>query len=82
MLHSKKALISYQSRQNHESSVRHKKNTDNLVKQKRKDALHGARNDQELQQQLAAIERAAMASVQTDKLKSAAPMHSTAVRQI
>lgn len=43
-------------------------NTEKLLKQKRKDALHGARDEKELQQQLAAIEKAALSAVQSDKL--------------
>jgi hypothetical protein len=43
-----------------------------MLKQKRKDALHGARDEQELKQQLAAIERAALGAVQSDRLTNPA----------
>jgi K+-transporting ATPase c subunit len=47
-------------------------NSEKLVKQKRKDALQGARDEQDLQNQLAAIERAAREAVQVDRLSSSA----------
>jgi hypothetical protein len=43
-----------------------------MLKQKRKDTLHGARDEQELKQQLAAIERAALGAVQSDRLTNPA----------
>ncbi len=43
----------------HESGVRHKMNVEAHAKEKQKEKLYGARNDSELRQTLAQIERAA-----------------------
>lgn len=48
-----------QSRQHHESSMRHKINNDKLLKEKKNQQLQGARSERELRETLQQIEKAA-----------------------
>lgn len=52
-----------QSRQQHESSTRHKMNLDKIAKKKKEDEFHGARNEKELRDTIKSIERAAHAAM-------------------
>mmetsp|Transcript_26612 Transcript_26612/g.39541 ORF Transcript_26612/g.39541 Transcript_26612/m.39541 type:complete len:395 (+) Transcript_26612:60-1244(+) len=55
------------SRKNHEASERHKNQVEYFHKKKRDEKLHGARSEQELTRQLAAINKAAQDAVAQDR---------------
>lgn len=55
-----------QSRQNHDSGPKHKASVEIFNRKKREEKLHGAKNEKDLQQQLAAIERAATLAMVQD----------------
>ena len=52
-----------QSRLHHETSMGHKIKTEQYMKQKKMEKLHGARNEQELKKTLEQIERAARSAM-------------------
>jgi hypothetical protein len=59
--------ITPQSRSLHDSSDRHKSQVEYFHKKQRDDKLYGAKSEKDLQQQLAAIERAARDAISQDR---------------
>jgi hypothetical protein len=71
-----------QARAKHDSSDRHKNSIQLYHKKKREKNLHGASSELDLQNTLAAIEKAAYAAVAQDKIgASAAPVAQGQVRE-
>ena len=59
-----------QSRQLHDSGVKHKINVEEFHKKKREQKLYGARSEREVKDQLAEIERAAREAIAIDRQDS------------
>jgi hypothetical protein len=66
----------FQSKSHHENGGKHKEKVDLFNKQKKDEKLHGARSEQDLQRQLAEINRAAKEALVADRTQSDSTFYS------